>query len=190
MEQLAGAAQVAAQAAAALPTKRKRRTQFEIARADVDEAVAKLAKIESALTAAQVALAAAKTVASRASREALVATAKAKQSAQVQVIENARSKFKLAQQAEAEKAAVVAAKAVSAVAEEEVNRNMSEQGMQMLVRLRLAAQSKIDNKTDKNDKVWEVDIEAKFTWDPNSGSVPTRMTVQNFLVCWGCVMVG
>ena len=142
--------------------RRKYRTKLQIAQDDLAQAVAKVASSQAASAAA---LEAAAVATSKKEIDRLNHKAKSLESSGKlweQKAAEARDRLKVQ---EAQEAAVAAASAAADQAKKDAEldskKNMTDEGVMLLVRTRLSMQSKFDNKTDKNDNVWE-HVKAKF----------------------------
>ena len=141
--------------------RRKYRTKLQIAQDDLAQAVAKVASSQAASAAAleAAAVATSKKEIDRLNHKANSLEASGKQWEQKAA--EARDRLKAQEEQEAAVAASAAADQAKKDAELDSKKNMTDEGVMLLVRTRLSMQSKFDNKTDKNDNVWE-HVKAKF----------------------------
>ena len=161
--------QVELPGAAPPPARKPKRTRRQIAQDSVAEATQKIAGFTAA-KASSLAAAAVSTATSIKQRH------ESKAQSHTDNIRNWEEKLKERQEKlkELEEAAflaeqVAAAKQARSRAQaEETQRPMSDEGIRLLVRTRLSMQNQFDNKTDKNDNVWE-HVKAKMDALINKG---------------------
>ena len=141
--------------------RRKYRTKLQIAQDNLAQAVAKVASSQAASAAALEAalVASAKKEIDRFNHKAMSLDSTTKQW-ELKAAE-ARDRLKTLEAQEADAAASAASEQAKKDAELDAKRNMTDEGICLLVRTRLSMQSKFDNKTDKNDNIWE-HVKTKF----------------------------
>ena len=141
--------------------RRKYRTKLQKAQDDLAQAVAKVASSQAAGAAALEAalVASAKKEIDRLNNKAMSLDATTK-TWELKAAE-ARDRLKTLEAQEAVAAASAAAEQAKKDAELDAKKIMTDEGICLLVRTRLSMQAKFDNKTDKNDNIWE-HVKAKF----------------------------
>ena len=142
--------------------RRKYRTKLQIALDDLAQAVTKVASSQAASAAAleAAAVATSKKEIDRLNHKAKSLESSGKSQWEQKAAE-ARDRLKAQEEQEAAVAASAATDQAKKDAELDSKKHMTDEGVMLLVRTRLSMQSKFDNKTDKNDNVWE-HVKAKF----------------------------
>lgn len=154
------AAAEASPAAGAAPGRRKKPTRLQAAQAKLAKARQQLIGLRVQLATKEHALATAKDATREKRQEAVNAHENkiAAKEKQIEALEQEEKDAETAADAMKEKAAAKARRAAEAAA---ITAHMSDKGIKLLVRLRLEEQKRMDDRSNKNESVWEL-ISSRF----------------------------
>ena len=171
-EALADAPTVAAEAAdaAPAPAPKTKRTKIEVKASALDSAKLKLESLRAAAKVAQLATQKGG-AATLAARQAKAEAAEVKVKQQGSMVAAIEKELNTLSAAAAIKEAAAAQKTADAQAKADAVKVMSDEGIQTLVTIRIGYTSKFDNKTDRNENVWE-HVAKDFNAKVDDGSLP------------------